>query len=274
MSDTNTPGTSDTYNPTPPGTQNGRNPTLPNRQAEEHPVTFCATILPLIFLGSLLFNVLPLPPLFSPSWPNPPELKGIRERLNPSSDIAACWPSTGGAWAKHLSPVEMAYLGLDRFTLIRASTDSPSEDEFCTRLRRMGADFYMDREVLEVLWRGQYKHIPPATLTAGVEVAFDDEGGMWAVKSTGEVEMRGDLRRALTMKERVDIIKRFGGRYCDASSLEMEEKGIEMCEAMDWWRNIKKMSEEFVSVSVTSAVCLQADWDEHGWPVEADCVTR
>ncbi|KAF2667324.1 hypothetical protein BT63DRAFT_426217 [Microthyrium microscopicum] len=74
----------------------------------------------------------------------------------------ACWPSTGGIWIKHASPVELDFLKVSR----RNDTEKPSErtyywarpgngdpdiyvpppiqeeDFFCLKLRMLGADFW------------------------------------------------------------------------------------------------------------------------------------
>lgn len=63
-------------------------------------------------------------------------------RYDLAYDQVACWPSTGGVWIKHLSPVEMQYLGLDRFADAERSADPAEEDTFCTKLRQLGASWW------------------------------------------------------------------------------------------------------------------------------------
>jgi len=57
----------------------------------------------------------------------------------------ACWPSNElGIWIKHATPLELDYLGLQRFrdTQRPWPANTTEEDHFCAALRRTGAEFW------------------------------------------------------------------------------------------------------------------------------------
>ncbi|KAH7409710.1 hypothetical protein BKA64DRAFT_405561 [Cadophora sp. MPI-SDFR-AT-0126] len=68
-------------------------------------------------------------------------------RLDPSiglyTNTIHSWPSIGGIIiAERVHPVELAYIGLDRFHSTPRSSNTTEEDLFCTQLRRIGGKWW------------------------------------------------------------------------------------------------------------------------------------
>lgn len=159
------------------------------------------------------------------------------KRYDLAYDKVACWQDDG-VWIKKLSPVEMLFLGVDRFQDVERAADQADEDDFCARLRLHGASFW----TLPVtwperhLWCSTVECMQPARKT-NFEACFPTAGaggGVWLLNSTNEdaddAEMpprfadNVALKNALTMDERCDAIKGLGGVFC---------QDVKACEEMD-----------------------------------------
>lgn len=144
-------------------------------------------------------------------------------------DIVACWPSTGGVWVKKLSPVEMQYLGVDRFADTERSTDPAEEDAFCAKLQRLGASWWelTPSWELPTLWCENIDACVKPKIEGSVEIAYPVTGGVCVLRIPQEWRSRSEhplwyaLRNALTMDERCQVILRLGGKGCE---------GLKACE--------------------------------------------
>jgi hypothetical protein len=86
-------------------------------------------------------------PLFYSAWRSDPNTANSPEPIR-RVDIfnggarVACWPSTGGVWVKNLDLVEMEFLGLNRLGHTPRQFNQTAENEFCGRLRAIGAQWW------------------------------------------------------------------------------------------------------------------------------------
>lgn len=59
------------------------------------------------------------------------------------------WPSTGGVWTKTVDAVELVFLGIDPQHAKRCGNQM-EEDDFCQRLKRLGARFYANEGAIRL----------------------------------------------------------------------------------------------------------------------------
>ncbi|KAI1119025.1 hypothetical protein F5Y14DRAFT_119216 [Nemania sp. NC0429] len=170
-------------------------------------------------------------PTSSPSWDDDSEWPGpdLPAPVKPFEPLkryslqygkAACWQG-GGVWIKELTPMEMAYLGIDRFQDTARATEQADEDAFCTRLRMHGASFWQ----LPPQWPEHMNGCEDIAICAeptkwvSLVVGFPASGGVWTLDtSEGWDELYPQslgLWNALTMDERCEVIKDLGGRFCE-----------------------------------------------------------
>ncbi|KAJ5464752.1 uncharacterized protein N7458_000438 [Penicillium daleae] len=133
----------------------------------------------------------------------------------------SCYPSSGGIWLADLGPVELQYLGINRFDSTERSENQSEEDHFCHELRKFGGSWY-DPKSPDDLWVGgecsELDEFEPV-FSIDRQVAFPAKGGVWVLgkdKETGRypIGMAG-VRNSLTMDERSMVLERLGAVYCD-----------------------------------------------------------
>lgn len=81
-------------------------------------------------------------PLLYEDWFINPPLSKMRSKLTRLGARVACWPSTGGIWIKHADPLDMDFLGLNRFVDTPKQHSREAEDEFYTHVKMLSADFH------------------------------------------------------------------------------------------------------------------------------------
>lgn len=87
-------------------------------------------------------------PLFYEAWRVKPGTQDSeptkRSSLVQYGSRVACWPSTGGVWIKHSLRPELDYLGLPHDKDVQRVWPNmgTQEDDFCYKMRLIGADFY------------------------------------------------------------------------------------------------------------------------------------
>ncbi|KAI8408162.1 hypothetical protein FOFC_11096 [Fusarium oxysporum] len=115
---------------------------------------------------------------------------------------ATGWPAKGG-FLRHLcSIVELEFLGLDRFQRANMSDDPEKEEAYYNKMRLLG----------EILDETTEKDLDSPRLFVGVPAG----SGVWVIYTTFSRSRREGLGRignALTMEERCDKIKEFGGTF-------------------------------------------------------------
>lgn len=166
--------------------------------------------------------------------PDPEDWEPPVERVGPSDPIeplkrysffygrVACW-SDNGVYVANLSPVEMAWLGVDRFRETDRAESQADEDAFCARLRLHGASFWelpprWDSYDERGRWCESINCLPPVRKVS-VEVGFPAGGGVWVLDTKNRAPdepnlKRGHLRHALTMDERCEVLKDLGAHFC------------------------------------------------------------
>ncbi|KAL8678306.1 MAG: hypothetical protein Q9186_005326 [Xanthomendoza sp. 1 TL-2023] len=128
------------------------------------------------------------------------------------------FPSTGGLYLLEVAgPVELDFLGLDRFRDALPSDDPVKEDAFCQRMRAMGAQWFENETEAIRPTRLEYKdgkRIGKMELWLGWP---DDGGGVWVLEVEEFDGMRrgvgGRIRNAKDMKERCMVIEMLGGTF-------------------------------------------------------------
>ncbi|KAF3385483.1 hypothetical protein F1880_001728 [Penicillium rolfsii] len=142
-------------------------------------------------------------------------------RYNVKTGITACYPSSGGIWLANIGPVELQYLGINRFDSTERSWNKAEEDHFCHELRTFGGSWYNPKSP-DDLWVGsecrELDEFEPV-LSIDRRVAFPEKGGVLVLvidERTGRfpLEMAG-VRNSLTMEERSMMLERLGAVYCD-----------------------------------------------------------
>ncbi len=133
-----------------------------------------------------------------------------------------CYPSSGGIWMSDLGPVELQYLGINRFNTTLRSPYQVEEDIFCRELRKFGGAWYNPKSGKELLVGGYCHELDEFKPVYSVmrAVGFDGGrgGGVWVLgveQGTGRFPA-GMLavRNALTMEERCMALRNLGAVYC------------------------------------------------------------
>lgn len=144
------------------------------------------------------------------------------KRYDLEYDKVACWQDDG-VWIKRLSPVEMAFLGVDRFEDTERAASQTDESEFCARLGLHGASFWtLPIKWPELhIWCSTIECVEPVKKVS-FEAGFPTGGGVWLLNTTSDnvdveiirFENNVALKNALTMDERCNVIKSLGGIFC------------------------------------------------------------
>lgn len=151
-----------------------------------------------------------------------PQTYDNTQRFYPQNgSIVYGYPSSGGILARSAKPVEIAYLGLDRFTDAKRATNLDEEDEFCERLGKIGAQWWESREAYVDAQLGECDDATKRRLAKRVETGWPSSGhGVWVLvhdrsdPNQHEV-IRGAsrLKNCLNMDERCRIIEELGGTF-------------------------------------------------------------
>ncbi|KAI1171748.1 hypothetical protein F4777DRAFT_564443 [Nemania sp. FL0916] len=164
----------------------------------------------------------------SPSWDDadddelPAPVKPFEplQRYSLHYGQVACWQD-GGVWIKALTPVEMSFLGIDRFRDTARAPEQADEDAFCARLRMYGASFWQlpPQWPEHVNWCEDIDVCVAPTKKVSLEVGFPTSGGVWVLDTSSgwdELYPRSlGLQNALTMDERCEVLKDLGAHFCE-----------------------------------------------------------
>lgn len=143
------------------------------------------------------------------------------KRYDIQTGMTACYPTSGGIWLADIGPVELLYLGINRFDSTERSWNEAEEDQFCHELRKFGGCWHNPKSPYD-LWiggecSGLYELEPVFSIDR--KVAFPAKGGVWVLGRNEETGMfpRGmaGVCNALTMEERSMALERLGAVYCD-----------------------------------------------------------
>ncbi|KAH6692691.1 hypothetical protein F5X68DRAFT_201410 [Plectosphaerella plurivora] len=142
------------------------------------------------------------------------------KRYNLKYGKVACWKD-GGVWIKKLTPVEMAFLGVDRFHDTERAHEQADEDAFCERLKMQGASFWkLPPQYLENVlwcWAIDSNGCTRQGRVVNAEVGFPTDGGVWFLNTTKgwDWSKKHAVRNALTMDERSEVLKSQDGQFCE-----------------------------------------------------------
>ena len=133
------------------------------------------------------------------------------------------YPSRGGVLIKEVNIVDMQFLQLDRFSAAQRSSNVVQEDEFCARMRKIGAVWWEDKqEWVNVLLRireksaSESRHLIFGWPTNGEGVWFLKHDNLWELP-----EDFGKISMAIDMDERCQVMKNYGAKfYADPETLD------------------------------------------------------
>ncbi|KAI9926230.1 hypothetical protein ASPWEDRAFT_624217 [Aspergillus wentii DTO 134E9] len=149
------------------------------------------------------------------------------DRYNPTGEtqVVSCYPSTGGIWMTHLSPVELDYLNIDRFTPSSRSGRQAEEDDFCDRLRIFGGKWAsqstVDRHMAGTCPVSARALLSDYDFEIFRKVGFPSRGGVTVFNYDHLhplTEIDGMMRRLAnmrTMEEQALVLEEHEGRWCD-----------------------------------------------------------
>lgn len=144
-------------------------------------------------------------------------------RYDIDTNHVACYPSSGGIWMAELGPVELQYLGINRFESTERDLDQDADDAFCRELRLFGGMWYdgypgpgFRNECIHL-----HEWVPLFTIER--EVGFPETGGVWVLEPRDD-GLDGEryyprgismVRNSLTMTERCMVLERLGAVFCE-----------------------------------------------------------
>lgn len=146
---------------------------------------------------------------------NPPFDTNKRTEFGRLGCTAYGYPSSGGTLIKEVDVVDMQFLQLDRFSAARRSSDMAQEDEFCTRMRKIGVTWWADEQV----WIDVQCGIRERTELESRQLIFGwptNREGVWVLRYDSEWEVPRDFGKvfmALNMDERCQVMKHFGATF-------------------------------------------------------------
>jgi hypothetical protein len=125
------------------------------------------------------------------------------------------YPSTGGVLIKGVCAVELLHLNLDKFKKANRSLDPAEEDEFCKRLRSLGARWWLSEGHHVDMMIGEGDLEKEAKV---VQTGWPSSGnGVWVLKYNAKdlnARLRVQLLKlASNMDERCQVIKELGGSF-------------------------------------------------------------
>jgi hypothetical protein len=144
-----------------------------------------------------------------------PQTYDTNKRYRPlKGHVVYGYPSIGGVLIRGVDAVGLLHLNLDRFKEANRSPDPAEEDEFCKRLRNLGAVWWPS-EGDEIYALGERDLAEEAMV---VETGWPSSGnGVWVLKYDANKwkEKFGAMLLELTlgMDERCQIIKELGGSF-------------------------------------------------------------
>jgi hypothetical protein len=133
------------------------------------------------------------------------------------------WPSVGGIIiAERVHPLELKYLGLDRFNKTSRSLNAAEEDEFCMRLCSIGGKWWLHFSDFLLATGYKLRRVYPLEKEV-LYLAWPEVGGVCVLRYRSWQQVGRDINdnivpfgivcNALTMEERCEAIRRCGGRY-------------------------------------------------------------
>ena len=133
------------------------------------------------------------------------------------------YPSNGGVLIKEVNLVDMQFLQLDRFSAAQRSFDMVQEDEFCARMRKIGAIWWADEQA----WIDVQSGMREKTALESRQLIFGwprNGEGVWFLRYNNEKEVPKDFGKislAINMDERCQVMKHYGAKfYADPETMD------------------------------------------------------
>ena len=153
---------------------------------------------------------------------NPPLDVKKRTQFNRLGCTVYGYPSSGGILIKEVDVVDMQFLQLDRFNAAQRSSNLIREDEFCARMRKIGAIWWADEQA----WIDVQLGIRERTELESRQLIFGwpaNGEGVWVLRYANESEVPRDFGKislAIDMDERCRVMKHYGATfYADAETV-------------------------------------------------------
>lgn len=127
------------------------------------------------------------------------------------------YPSSGGILVKEADILDLLYLDLSRSQACERSTDPNKEDRFCDSLRRIGAKWWISKHdwIMATLGARDLTEEESKVVVFG----WPAEGaGVWVLRYDSERDDPDDfgrLRLALTMEERIAMMREYGAEFVE-----------------------------------------------------------
>jgi hypothetical protein len=138
-----------------------------------------------------------------------------RTSFGRSGCTAYGYPSSGGVLIKVVDVVDMQFLQLDRFSAAQRSSNIVQEDEFCARMRKIGAIWWADEQECFDVQFG----IRERTELESRQLIFGwpmNGEGVWFLRYDNEKDVPDDFGKvsmAIDMDERCRVMKHYGATF-------------------------------------------------------------
>ena len=158
---------------------------------------------------------------------NPPLNTSKRSEFGRWGCTVYSYPSAGGILIKEADIVDMRFLHLDRFTAASRSADPVDEDNFCKRMRMLGATWWADeQEWIDVqLGLQDRTELQERRLVFGWPMSGH---GVWVLRYESENALPKDFGKvtlAVDMDERSRVMREYGATFYDDPGRVEELKG-------------------------------------------------
>ncbi|OQO04829.1 hypothetical protein B0A48_07846 [Cryoendolithus antarcticus] len=137
------------------------------------------------------------------------------------------YPSSGGILIKKADVLDLLHLSLSRSQAYERSSDPTEEDELCDALRRIGAKWWISKRDWANATMKARESTEEEEEEKVVVYGWPTEGaGVWVLRYEVEDSVPDDfgrLRLALSMEERIAMMREHGAEFAeDASRLRVE----------------------------------------------------
>lgn len=146
---------------------------------------------------------------------NPPFEMNKRTEFGRLGCTAYGYPSGGGILIKEVDVVDMRFLQLDRFSTAQRSSNMVQEDEFCTRMRKIGAIWWANEQT----WIDVQCGMRERTEFKSRHLIFGwptNGEGVWFLRYDNEREVSKDFGKisiVINMDERCQVMKHYGATF-------------------------------------------------------------
>nr|OQO26868.1 hypothetical protein B0A51_06384 [Rachicladosporium sp. CCFEE 5018] len=161
----------------------------------------------------------------APIWPFQQRIQQFHQRARPPNDGLG-YPSSGGILVIYTTLVDLLYLSLSRFEPCQSSPNIKDEDEFCDRMRRIGAGWWSS----ETNWAEAEFGLREKTAKEKEKLVFgwpEDGSGVWVLRFLAPDDVPrnfGMLDFGMNMSEKIHTMRSFGAEYVEEA--RMAEFGI------------------------------------------------